>query len=306
MTITNSNFAKAIFPGLKKICGDTYAMYPEQFSEFTYKHTSDKNREEYLGFSGLGLAAIKGEGAATSFDDMEQGLLSTITNTSYGLGYKITREARDDGNYMEMATARTKALARSARITKETVCANMLNRGFNTSYTGPDGVELFSTAHLNKSGSTFSNELATAADLSEASLETALIAVADFTDDRGLQIACNTTKLVVPNELRYEAKRILGSNLRVGTAENDLNAIKELGEIEGGYCVNNYLTDADAFFLITDITSKMGDGLVYQERVKDEFANDSDFVTDNAQFKYYGRYASGWNDSRGAFGSPGA
>ena len=305
MTITNSNFAKAIFPGLKRIWGDTYKMYPEQHLDFCYKHTSDKNREEYLGFSGLGLAAIKGEGAATAYDNMEQGLLSTLNNVSYGLGYQITREARDDGNYMEMATARTKALSRSFRITKETVAANMLNRGFNSSYTGADGVELFSTAHLNKSGSTYSNHPATAADLSEASLEAADIAISGFTDDRGLEIMCQSRKLIIPKELKFEAKRILSSDLQNDTANNATNALKDLNTIAGGYSVNNYLSDVDAWFITTDITD-MGDGLIYQERVADEFSNDSDFNTDNALFKGYGRYVFGWADPRGCYGSPGA
>ena len=279
-------------------------MYPDQFADFTYKHSSDKNREEYLGFSGLGLAAIKGEGAGTAYDDMEQGLLSTLNNVSYSLAYAITREARDDGNYVEMSAARTKALARSFKITKNIVAANMIDRGYNSSYAGADGVELFSTAHLNKSGSTYSNTLAVAADLSESALEDAAIAIGDFTDDRGLKIMCQPRTLIVPNALRFEACRILDSDLRVSTTDNDLNAMKKQGAIPNGYSVNNYLSDTDAWFITTDVTDT-GDGLIYQERTADEFTNDSDFNTDNALFKGYGRYAFGWADSRGAFGSPG-
>jgi phage major head subunit gpT-like protein len=305
MTISTNAFAKALQPGLKKIFNDTYNMYDKQYMEFTSKVSSDKNREEYLGFSGLGLAAIKAEGSATKFDDMTQGFVPTVNNVSYGLGYIITREARDDNQYMAIATARTKALARSSRITKETVAANMLNRAFNSSYTGADGVELCSTAHLTKSGLTYRNELSTAADLSEASLEQGTIDIGSFTDERGLQIQCKPRKLVVANGGQFEACRILESTLQSGTGNNDINALRSKSSIPQGYVVNNYLTDADAWFIVTDVT-EMGEGLIYQERQADEFNSDNEFTTDNAQFKYYGRYAFSWLDPRGIFGSPGA
>lgn len=305
MTITNNAFAKALWPGLKKTYNDTYAMYPQQFGEFTYKQTSDKNREEYLGFSGLGLAAKKPEGSATKFDDMEQGFVPSINNVSFGLGFIITREARDDNQYMQVATARTKALARSARITKETVAANMLNRAFNNSYTGADGLELCSTAHLTKSGLTYSNELTTAADLSETALEQACIDISGFTDERGLRIMCQPRKLIVHRNDQFEACRILDSKLQNDTSNNAVNALEYKSTLPGGYAVNHYLTDEDAWFIVTDIT-EMGDGLTYQERIADEFSSDNEFTTDNAQFKYYGRYNFGWQDPRGCFGSPGA
>jgi phage major head subunit gpT-like protein len=206
---------------------------------------------------------------------------------------------------MQVATAWTQSLARSARITKETVGANMLNRAFNNSYTGADGLELCSAAHLTKGGLTYANELATAADLSESSLEDAINDIALFTDERGLRIACQPRKLIVHTDNQFEACRILDSELQSGTSDNSVNAIKYKSVMPQGYAVNHYLTDADAWFITTDIT-EMGKGLIYQERIGDEFANDSDFTTDNAQFKYYGRYAFDWLDPRGVFGSPGA
>jgi len=304
-TITTAQFAKALWPGLQKIFNDMYAMYPEEYNAFTSKVNSDKNREEYLGFSGLGLAARKPEGSPTKFDSMEQGFVPSVLNVNFGLGYVITREARDDNKYMEIATARTKALARSARITKETVGANMLNRGFNSAFTGADGVELFSTAHVTKSGLTFANELATPADLSEAALEQALTDISLFTDERGLRIMSQARKLIVHPTDQWEACRITKSDLQNDTANNAVNALKATGSIPGGYEINHYLTDVDAWFLTTDITD-MGEGLIYQERIADEFSSDNEFTTDNAQFKYYGRYAFDWLDSRGAFASAGS
>jgi len=305
-TITTSSFAKGLWPGLNKIWGDTYNQYDREYSEFTSLVSSDKVREEYLGFSGLGLAAKKPEGSGTKFDSMEQGFVATGQNVSYGLGFVITREARDDNQYMAIAEARTKELARSARITKETVGANMLNRGFDPAYTGADGVELFSDAHLTKSGLTYSNELAIAADLSEASLEQAAIDISLFTDERGKRIACKPQKLIVPPSLQFEACRILDSELQNDTSNNAINAMMNKQTIPMGYTTNHYLTDDDSWFITTDITTVQDKGLIYQERIADEFAADNDFTTDNAQFKYYGRYTFLWIDPRGAFGSPGA
>ena len=305
MTISTSSFAKALWPGLNKIFQDNYKMYPKECMEFTSLVKSDKNREEYMGYMGLGLAAVKTQGAATKFQDMEQGFVPNIVNVSYGLGYNITREMRDDNQYQQIASAWTGSLARSARITKETVGANMLNRAFNSSYTGADGLELCSTAHLTKAGATYANELATAADLSEAALESAVNDIALFTDERGLRIMCQPRKLITHTSDQWEACRILDSELQSGTANNDLNALKNKSAIPQGYAANHYLTDTDAWFITTDLT-EAGKGLIYQERIADEFASDNDFTTDNAQFKYYGRYVFDWLDPRGIYGSPGA
>ena len=304
-TITTSSFAKGLWPGLNKIFNDNYAMYDREFEMFTSKVDSDKNKEEYLGFSGLGLAAKKPEGSGTKFDSMEQGFVQSVNNVSFGLGFIITREARDDNQYMEIATARTKALARSARITKETVAANMLNRAFNNAYKGADGVEMISDSHVTKSGLTYSNKLAIAADLSEAALEQACIDISEFTDERGLRIMCQPSKLVVAPQNMFEACRILDSKLQNDTANNAVNALEYKSAMRNGYGVDHYLTDPDAWFVTTDIT-EMGEGLIYQERLADEFASDNEFTTDNAQFKYYGRYAFSWLDPRGIYGSEGA
>lgn len=303
-TITTGSFAKALWPGLNKIFQDTYKMYPEEYTKFTSKVTSDKNREEYLGFNGLGLVAKKPEGSPTKFDSMEQGFVPIIQNVSFGLGYIITREARDDNQYAAIGAARTKALARSARITKETVNANMLNRAFDPAYKGADGVNMISGSHVTKSGLPYGNTLAIAADLSESSLEQANIDIARFTDERGLRIMAAASRLIVDPQNDFEACRILDSKLQNDTANNALNAMEYKSTIRNGYTVNHYLTDPDAWFLTTDITD-MGEGLIYQERIADSFSNDNEFTTDNAQFKYYGRYACGWLDPRGIFGSPG-
>lgn len=304
-TITTAQFAKALWPGLNKIFQDMYKQYPEEFMGFTYKIKSDKNKEEYLGFSGLGLASKKPEGSPTRFDSMEQGFVPSVTNVSFGLGYIITREARDDNQYMAISAARTRALARSARITKETVGANMLNRGFNSAFVGADGVELFSAAHKTKHGLTYSNTLSVAADLSEAAIEQAVIDISLFEDERGLRIMSQPRKLTVPPQLMFEACRILDSKLQNDTGNNAVNALETKSVIPGGYEVNHYLTDEDAWFITTDIT-EMGEGLIYQERIADEFASDNEFTTDNAQFKYYGRYEFDWLDPRGAHASPGS
>ena len=303
--INTSSFAKALWPGLNKIFNDNYKMYPQEFSEFTYKVNSDKNREEYLGFSGLGLAARKPEGSPTKFDSMEQGFTPIWQNVSYGLGFNITREARDDNQYMEVGAARSKALARSARITKETVGANLLNRAFNPAYLGADGVQLISSAHRTKAGLTYSNQLATAADLSEAALEQATIDIALYTDERGLRIQSMPRKLHIHTQNMFEACRILKSTMQNDTSNNAVNALRSESAIPGGYAMNHYFNDEDAWFITTDIND-MGEGLIYQERIADEFAMDNEFITDNAQFKYYGRYVFGWLDPRGVFGSPGS
>ena len=303
--INTSSFAKGLWPGLNKIFNDTYAMYPEEYNAYTSKVNSDKNREEYLGFSGLGLAAKKPEGSGTKFDTMEQGFVPSVQNVSFGLGFIITREARDDNQYAEISAARTKALARSARITKETVGANMLNRAFNGAYTGANGQALISSTQITKSGLTYSNQLATAADLSEAALEQAAIDISEFTDERGLRIQCRPSRLIVAPQNMFEACRILDSKLQNDTANNAINALEYKSVIRNGYDVNHYLTDPDAWYVTTDITD-MGEGLIYQERLADEFASDNEFTTDNAQFKYYGRYAFDWLDNRGIYGSEGA
>jgi len=304
-TITNADFAKAIFPGLNDIFQTARNLYPDEYTEFTYKWESDKNREEYLGFVPTGLAAKKPEGQSTKIDAMEQGFVNSVNNVSYGLGFQITREARDDNNYPKIAAARAGALGKSFRVTKETVAANMIDRGYNPAYVGADGVSLFNSAHLTKAGLTQSNTLAVASDLNEAAIEQALTDIGQFEDERGKREMCMGRKLIVPTALQWEACRILDSELQNDTSNNAVNAIKQKSAMPGGYAVNHYLEDSDAWFIVTDVTEQ-GEGLIYQERTAMEFTNDSDFLTDNAQFKGYERYAFSWNDWRGAYGSPGA
>lgn len=303
--ITTSQFAKALWPGLKEIYNVMYNKYAREFEDFTYKISSDKNREEYLGFVGTGFVAQKPEGSATKFDSMEQGFVRSVVNVSFGLGFVITREARDDNKYIPMSVARTKALARSARVTKETIAANLLNRAFDPLILGADGVNMISSSHLTKAGLTYSNKLATDADLSEASIEQAVTDIGLFFDERGLRIASIATRLIVHPQNQWEACRILESKLQNDTANNAINVLESKSVIRDGYSVNHYLTDAVAWFLVTDITTDMGDGLIYQERIADEFSEDNEFTTDNAQFKYYGRYKYDWVDARGIFGSAG-
>jgi phage major head subunit gpT-like protein len=301
--ITTSAFAKALRPGLKKIWGEAYAEKDQQWKDlFPNVVSSDKNYEEYLGWSGLGLAPVKSEGAPVTYGSMQQGFVARLTNVSYALGFIITKEAREDNQYMQIAQARAKALGFSMRQTKETVAANIFNRAFDSNYTFWDGKEMCATDHVTKSGYTFRNELATAADLSEASLEQALIDINDFRDDRGLRIAIKGQKLIVPKELMFEACRILDSELQNDTANNAVNAISYKGMLAQGYASNNYLTDSDAWFIITDAPN----GMTYQERMGAEFTDDNEFDTENAKFKAFERYAFGPIDVRGVFGTPGA
>lgn len=301
--ITTSAFAKALRPGLKSIWGEAYNEKGMEWKAlFPNVVNSDKNYEEYLGWSGLGLAPVKSEGSPVAYGSMQQGFVARLTNVSYALGFIITKEAREDNQYMQIAQARAKALGFSMRQTKETVGANVFNRAFNSSYTFWDGKELCATDHVTKAGLTFRNELSTAADLSEASIEQGLIDIGNFKDDRGLLVAIKGQKLIVPNALQFEACRILDSEKQNDTANNAINAIASKGMLPQGYAVNHYLTDEDAWFIITDCPQ----GMTYQQRQAAEFTDDNDFDTENAKFKAFERYAFSVVDVRGIFGSPGA
>lgn len=301
-TITTGSFAKALWPGINKWYGMKYNEYKPEWPEIFDKFTSSKPFEEEVGVTGYGLAQVKNEGASIAYDDMEQGFISRYTHITYALGFIITQEMFDDNLYSEIGLRRAQSLAFSIRQTKEVVAANVLNRAYNASYTGGDGVELCSAVHRNKSGGTWANELATAADLSDTALEQACIDIAGFTNDRGLTIKVLPKKLLIPPELEFEAARILKSIQQPGTANNDINAIRVLGKIPQGYSVNHFLTDADAFFIKTDVT----DGLKLFQRKPMAFGTDNDFDTTNAKFKSSERYSVGWSDPRGIFGSPGA
>jgi len=299
--ITSSSFAKLLWPGLNSIYGKAYADYPVEWDKLYEKNTSDKAYEEDLGLSSFGLASVKNEGAPITYDTERQGFTSRYNHVVYALGFIVTREIFEDDQYGKVGAQKAKALARSMRQTKEIIGANIYNRATTAGYNGGDGVVLLSTAHPNVAGGTFSNRMAVDADLSEAALEQAVIDIAGFRDDRGLLIAARPEKLVIPYQLQFEAKRILGAEGRVGTDLNDPNVLKDMG-IFSNVVTNHYLTDPDAWFILTNVK----DGMKYFERRGDVFEMDNDFDTENAKYKATSRYSFGWSDPRAIYGSPGA
>lgn len=302
MSIINSgSFAKALWPGVNAWYGKSYNDYPTEYDQLFEKNTSNRAFEEDVGISSFGLAVQKPEGSSIVYDSERQGFITRYQHVVFALGFIITKEAYDDDQYEVVGKRKAQGLARSIRQTKEIVGANVYNRAFNGSYVGGDGVSMIANNHPNIAGGTWSNLIATAADISEAALEQAAIDIAGFTDDRGLLIAAKPEKLVIPRQLIYETKRILGSDGRVATDLNDLNALKEMGVI-GGVVTNHYLTDPDAWFILTDVKN----GLKYFERDADSFDMDNDFDTDNAKYKARSRYSFGWTDPRAIYGSPGA
>lgn len=299
--ITSSSFAKALWPGINAWYGKAYNEYDVEWTKLFDKNTSRKAVEEDVGTSGFGLAVVKGEGAPITYDSERQAFITRYSHVTYALGFIVTREAFDDDQYDIVGQRKAQGLAFSMRQTKEIVAANVYNRAFNSSYTGGDGSALLVNNHPNFAGGTWSNILSTASDLSEAALEQACIDIAGFTNDRGLQIKVLPKTLIIPRQLAFEAKRILGSDGRVGTDNNDLNAIKAMGLIPE-VVVNHYLTDTDAWFIRTDAQH----GMKYFERRGDEFGMDEDFDTENAKYKATARYSFGWTDPKALFGSPGA
>jgi hypothetical protein len=299
--ITTSSFAKALWPGVNAWYGKAYNDYTTEWDKLFEKNTSKKAYEEDVGLTGFGLAKVKSEGAPIEYDSERQGFTTRYQHVVYALGFVITREMYEDDQYDVIGKRKAQGLARSMRQTKEIVGANVFNRAFNSNYKGGDGVELIATNHPNVTGGTWSNELATASDLSEAALEQAAIDIYAFTDDRGLLIAAKPQKLVIASANQFEATRILEADGRTGTDSNDPNVIKTKGVIPS-VIVNHYLTDPDAWFLLTDIN----DGLKYFERRGDAFEQDNDFDTENAKFKATARYSFGWTDARAIYGSEGA
>lgn len=300
--ITTSSFAKALWPGVNAWYGQAYAEYPVEWDKLFEKNTSKRAFEEDVGTSGFGLAQVKPEGSAISYDSERQGFTTRYSHVVYALGFIITKEIYEDDLYDVVGKRKAKGLAFSMRQTKEIIGANVYNRAFNATYTGGDGVCLLNSAHPNVAGGTQSNILATAADLSEAALEQAVIDISLLENDRGLLIALRPKKLIIPPQLQFEAHRILKSEGRIGTADNDPNAIKQMGLFQDGVIINHYLTDADAWFISTTAQ----DGMKYFERWGDKFEMDNDFDTDNAKYKASARYSFGWTDWRGLFGTAGA
>lgn len=300
--ITSSNFAKLLWPGLNKIYGKSYDEHKEEYTDLFDMYTSTKQFEEDLGITSFGLAQTKSEGSPVNYDDENQAFLTRYSHVVYGLGFIITREMMEDDQYGVVGARRSKSLAFSMRQTKEIVAANVYNRAFNSSYTGGDGKEMLATDHVNHSGGTWSNELTTSSDVSEAALEQACIDIMKLKNDRGLNISIMPQTLIVAPDNVFEVERILNSTLRVGTADNDVNALARMGKFPGGVRVNHYLTDADAWFIRTNVP----DGLKCFKRRAMQFTIDNDFDTENAKFKSTERYSFGWTDPRAIFGSPGA
>lgn len=299
MAISRAQLVKELEPGLNALFGLEYKNYMNEHAEIYEIDSSDRAFEEEVMLSGFGEAPVKYEGAGVSYDAAQEVYTARYTHETIALAFSLTEEAIEDNLYDKLAGRYTKALARSMATTKQVKAAAVLNGAFTTSL-GGDGVALCATDHPTLSGNV-SNELATPADLSETSLEQALIDIAAFTDERGLKIAVQGLKLVVPKELQFTADRILKSTLRVGTADNDINAIKNMGMVPQGYTVNHYLTDPDAFFILTDSPN----GLKMFNRVSIKTGFEGDFDTGNVRYKARERYSFGFSDFRGIFGSPG-
>lgn len=302
MAITRSQLLKELEPGLNALFGLEYDRYDNEHAEIFDSESSDRAFEEEVMLAGFGQAPVKDEGSAISYDTANEVYTARYSHETIALAFAITEEAVEDNLYDRLSSRYTRALARSMSNTKQVKAASVLNNAFNSSYAGGDGKELCATDHPTLGGGNFRNELATAADLNETSLEQSLIDIAAFIDERGLKIAVQGRKLIVPSELQFVAERLLVSNLRVGTADNDVNAIKSMGALPEGYVVNHYLTDADAFFIKTDAPN----GLKHFVRSPIRTSMEGDFETGNVRYKARERYSFGWSDPRAIFGSPGA
>ena len=301
MAINSASFAKALWPGINKWYGRAYDEWPVEWTDLFDAEGSSQAYVEDVGTTGFGLAAVKPESQGVVYDEESQAYVTRYAHTVYALGFIVTREIYEDDLYSVVGKRRAEALAFSMRQTKETVAANVYNRAFNNSYQGGDGLELCSEAHTNWSGGTWSNELATAADLSEAALEQACIDIAGFTNDRGLKIAVRPECLIIAKENMFEAERILNTIGQVYSADNTLNAIKSMGMIPT-VKVNHYLTNTNDWFIRTNVQN----GMKCFNRRSMEFGIDNDFDTENAKYKSSERYSFGWTDPRAIFGSPGA
>ena len=302
MAISRQQLAKELEPGLNALFGLEYKNYENQHTEIFDKENSDRAFEEEVMLSGFGNASVKAEGAAVEFDNANETFTARYTHEAIALAFAITEEAVEDNLYDRIATRYTKALARSMANTKQIKAANVLNNAFSSSFLGGDDKELCATDHPTIGAGDQKNELSTSADLSETSLEQALIDIGAIKDERGFKIAAKGMKLIIPSALQFTAERIMNSANRVGTADNDLNALKSKGMIPQGYVVNNYLSDTDAFFIKTDVPN----GMKHFERAALKTAMEGDFETGNVRYKARERYSFGWSDWRGLFGSPGA
>jgi hypothetical protein len=302
MAISRAQLLKELLPGLNALFGLEYKKYGEQHKEIFETESSERSFEEETKLSGFNAAPVKDEGAAMRYDNAQEAWTARYNHETIAMGFSITEEAIEDNLYDSLSGRYTKALARGMSYTKQVKAANILNNAFAAGYTYGDGVVLCSTSHPLVSGGVNSNTPAVAADLNETSLESAVIQIAAWTDERGLLIAAKPTKLVVPPALQFVATRLLETKLRVGTTDNDINALENNGSIPGGYTINNYLTDTNAWFLLTDVPN----GLKHFVRTPMQTGMDADFDTGNSRYKARERYSFGVSDPLGIFGSPGA
>ena len=301
MAISREQLLKALLPGLNELFGMEYSRYGEEHKEVYEQETSERAFEEEVKLSGFSAAPVKAEGEAISYDNAQEAWTARYNHETIAMGFSITEEAVEDNLYDSLSARYTKALARAMGYPKQVKAADVLNRAFNASYTYGDGVTLCSTSHPLVSGGTNSNRPSTASDLNETSLENAIIQISNWTDERGLLVAARPKKLIIPADLTFVATRLLKSENRVATSDNDINAIKSDGAIPGGYSVNHFLTDTNAWFLTTDIPN----GLKHFVRAPMATSMDGDFDTGNARYKARERYSFGVSDPLGIFGSPG-
>ncbi len=302
MAISRAQLLKELLPGLNALFGLEYQKYGEEHKEIFDQESSERSFEEEVKLSGFSAAPVKDEGAAISYDNAQEAWSARYNHETIALGFSITEEAMEDNLYDSLSSRYTKALARAMAYTKQVKAAAVLNNGFNNSYVGGDNVELFSTAHPLVSGGTNSNEPTTNVDLNETSLEAAIIQIAGWTDERGLLIAARPLKMIVPPNLQFIATRLLETELRTATADNDINAVRSMGAIPQGYTVNHFLTDTDAWFLKTDVPN----GLKHFVRTPMQTSMDGDFDTGKLRYKARERYSFGWSDPLGMWGSQGA
>jgi len=301
MAISRAQLLKELLPGLNALFGLEYARYGEEHKEIYEIESSERSFEEETKLSGFAAAAVKSEGSAIQYEAGQEAWTARYNHETIALGFSLTEEAVEDNLYDSLSARYTKALARAMAYTKQVKAAAVLNNGFNSAYTGGDGVGLFSSAHPLVSGSTNSNIPSTPADLNETSLEAAVIQIAAWTDERGLLIAAKPKKLVIPPSLQFVATRLLETELRVGTTDNDVNALKNNGAIPEGYTLNHWLTDANGWFLLTDVPN----GLKHFIRTPLSTSTDGDFDTGNLRFRARERYSFGFSDPLGVYGSPG-
>jgi hypothetical protein len=302
MAISRAQLLKELLPGLNALFGLEYARYGEEHKEIYETETSERSFEEETKLSGFSAAPVKNEGSAIAYDNGQEAWTARYNHETIALGFSITEEAMEDNLYDSLSARYTKALARGMAYTKQVKAAAVINNGFSSAVTYGDGVSLFSTAHPLVSGGTNSNRPATAADLNETSLESAVIQIAAWTDERSLLIAAKPKKLIIPPALMFVATRLLETSLRVGTTDNDINAIKNNGSIPEGYTVNHFLTDANGWYLTTDVPN----GLKHFVRTPLSTSMDGDFDTGNTRYKARERYSFGVSDPLGIFGSPGS